>query len=355
MVGGSTIASPSSTTGTYVAVCSSGYALTSSDGTAFTKSAQQLSGLGLKKIIYHGGRFQIATNDGTARDMALLGVYTVNGSSFTAWPASSSDTLKTRNILATTGSVLAYGQDASSNLFWKSTDDMSSISSVSAGGGTDFNFHATDGSESVLIINAAGTTFCAATNLTSAGLSVSSGNHSGLTGQQVGCFYGNGNWIILSEAGNIGYKAAAGTSSLTQVSSVIGAVALRYGVWTGTKWVAAGDSGKVCNSSSIGTWASRTTGLSGNITAIANNGSVVMVCTDAGEIARSSDDGDTWTVLTAGNPFGGSALTFIKRRLTQWWTGGAGQKLASSADNGLVFTLVSTGAGSETIYDFEAV
>lgn len=356
LVGGSTVAVPSSTAGTYVAVCSNGYTLYGTDGASFTKSAQQLSGLHLKKIINHGGRFQIGTNDGTARDMSLLGMYTTNGSSFTAWPASASDNMKLRNILYTTGSILAYGQDASNNVSWKSTDEMSSISSTTVGGAGDFNFNATDGGEGVLIVDAtSNSNFCASTNLTSSGLTTSSGTQSGLTGNATGCFYGNGNWIVLSAAGNIGYKATASGTTLTQVSSVIGAVALRVGLWSGTKWIAAGDSGKLCNSSSIGTWTSRTTGLSGNITGIANNGSVIMVVTDIGEIARSTDDGDTWTVLSSGNPFGGSALTFIKRRLTQFWTGGAGQKIAASSDNGLTFTLVSTGSGSETIYDFEAV
>lgn len=357
LVGGSTVAVPSSTAGTYVAVCSNGYTLYGTDGASFTKSAQQLSGLHLKKIINHGGRFQIGTNDGTARDMSLLGMYTTNGSSFTAWPASASDNMKLRNILYTTGSILAYGQDASNNVSWKSIDDMTSISSsgVSVGGGGDFSIHATDGGEGVLILDVGGTGFCAATNLTSGGLVVSSGNHTGMTTAPTGCFYGNGNWIVLANNGTIGYKATPNGTALTSVASVVGAVALRYGLWTGTKWIAAGDSGKLCNSSSIGTWTSRTTGLSGNITSIANNGSVIMVVTDIGEIARSTDDGDTWTVLSSGNPFGGSALTFIKRRLTQFWTGGAGQKIAASSDNGLTFTLVSTGSGSETIYDFEAV
>lgn len=356
MVGGSTINPPSATAGIYVAACSSGYTLYSTDGITFSKSAQQLSGRDLRVVIQKGGRFHLICSDGIARDLSLNAIYTANGSSFTAWPASSTDNQLPKNILQTTGSVLVYGKDNSNNNTWKSIDNASTVG-FQANGSGDFTLHATDGAESFLMIATdSTTTFCAATSFTASNYNPTSGTHTGVgAGLQSAVGYGNSQWLIGTTIGDIYYKATPNATAITKVTSVIGAVPLRGEIlWTGTKWVARGDSGKFCNASSIGSWTSRTTGLAGNITGMAYYSGVLMLVTHLGEIARSTDNGDTWTLITgASNPFSGSVLNFIKYRLTKFWIGSTGAKLAQSSD-GITFSLVTT-SGSETIYDIEAV
>jgi hypothetical protein len=96
--------------------------------------------------------------------------------------------------------------------------------------------------------------------------------------------------------------------------------------------------------------------VTGNIVDIAYNNGMLFAVTSLGEITKSTDNGDTWAALdSTANPFGGSALKFIKFRKTKFWTGGVGGKLGQSNTDSTGFSLVTSGFGSTTINDFEAI
>ena len=339
--------------GTYVAVGASGKVSSSPDGSTWTLQATQFSGADISGCDQYNGRFHFYKN--AYGDSSAIGKYTTNGTSFTAWGTGGSNIWLGTTGRCTNGNAVCLNLQQTGAGSAYSVDNWTTSSSIS---GSTFStsstyFGAINGND---ILWVSGTTTTGAQYSQSGGVAASSISHGGVTVTAYSAVnFLNGVWLISGTNGVIAYKTTVNGTTLTQVNTMDSNNQANKFLYTGTKWVAAGNAGKVANASSIASWTNRTTGLSGNIVDMANNGAIVICVTDVGEIARSADDGDSWTVLSVpgSNPFGGTALTFVKYRLTQFWTGGGGGKLGASPD-GITFGLVNSGFGSSTIYGMEA-
>jgi hypothetical protein len=350
--GGGTI-SPIS--GTYVAVGTTGKLSSSTDGSAWTLQASQFSGNNIGGCDYYSGRFHFY--NGTSSTSA--GRYTSNGTSFTSWGTFSSAMIVTKTGQCTNGNSVVLNGTTSANSFWAySTDGWTNISGSSAGSGfntSDAYVGAINGNEVILCrTTTVGTQFLYSTNA-AVTLTLSSHSLGGTSSYTQTCVsFLNGYWLIGTQVGAIGTKTTVDGSALDLRTTLASGNQINGFLYTGTKWVAYGNSGAVSNASAITTWTSRTTGLVGNIVDMAYSGGIIVAVTSAGEIARSADNGDSWAILSSGNnPLLGNAIRFVKFRLTRFEVGGAGGKFGISSD-GLSFTLASIGMGSDTITGFEA-
>jgi hypothetical protein len=343
----------SPTSGTYVIVGGSGKVSSSSDGVTWNLQATQLGGNNLSCISYSNSGFPFASDVSSTTTMR----FTANGTVFSGNTTTNATSIKS---IATNANYAVFAgtlESTGGSQAIVSVMNGTSFSTSSIGNGATFSAKnvliTSDASSNFIAVITNGTGFDYTTGntaFTATGLTHSGGGSGTITSLN----YAGGYYLLGYSTGEISYKSSISSTTLTNVATVIGANQINKILYTGTKWAAVGNAGKVANSSAIGTWTSRTTGLAGNIVDAAYNGGILMVVTDAGEIARSLDNGDTWSILSgSNNPFGGSALKFIKFRLTNFWTGGAGGKLAASSD-GTSFSLVSTGMGSDTVNGFEA-
>jgi hypothetical protein len=342
--------------GLYVAVGSGGSVSSSTDGDTWVLQATQFSGADIIGIDQYNGRFHFYGNIASAGTNAIA-KYTTNGTTFTSWGSSTSgNIIISETSLCTNGNAIVTNFTKGSGTTTPfSTDNWTTLSdsAVSTNIPTSTPMMSAVNGNEILLLNQTGSS--------THWYSTSGGTNFNIvtTGATVvvgALAYLSGLYLIGSQSGLIYYKTSASSTTVTSTGfTLTGGNQVNKFIYTGVKWIAVGNAGKIANAASIGSWTARSTGLSGNIVDIANNGSIVVCVTSAGEVARSADDGDSWAILTSpsNNPFSGSALNFVKYRLTQFWAGGAGGKLGASPD-GNTFSLVTSGFGTNTIYDMEA-
>lgn len=348
---------PSPTQGLYVVVGASGKISSSTDGVNFTAQTVQLSGNNLSAVAYDGTAFLYCSSV----NANICTGYTINGTTFINGPNFASayaltGIAATSTVAMFAGTVATAGANVS-----LPGDNATTMAAVLIGSSTQWGTNqaliATDGTNFLAINNGtsgypsnydyalAGTVFTKSYMTHSGG---GSGTYTFLG-------YVGGYWMVGYSSGDISYKGTLTGTALTNTPSVVGSNAVNKIVFTGTKYVVGCSGGKVANATTIGTWTVRTTGLSGNITGMAYFGGSLVIGTDQGEVALSTNNGDSWTILnSAANPFGGSAISFVKYRLTKFWIGSAGGKLGQSSD-GTAFSLVPSNFGTATINDMEAI
>jgi hypothetical protein len=355
LVGGTSSANASVASGTYLATCSQGKAVKSSDGTTWAASTTGYgSGINLKEIATIAGRFVILPDGGTDTKS------TTDGTTYSALSLSGSTT---RHLYSSTSAALITYTGNGNNVAYSTAGTSFTTPTVSNNNQTLLGINGNDviqtGENGVASIP----TFSTSTD---GGQTWSTGSsHSGgithTTYTTIG--YANGYWLFGNAGGEIGYKTTLTGTTITAATESI-TTALRKFKWTGTKIVAFADSGQVANVASAPTssFTNRTSNASGNFTAAEYSGGVLMAVTDTGEIIRSTDNGDTWAALgttggTPANPFAGSALNFIVFLKGKWWTGGANAKIGQSSDGGLTFQLIDLSAliGTATVYNLAAI
>ena len=134
-------------------------------------------------------------------------------------------------------------------------------------------------------------------------------------------YSGNGFWIAVGAGGTVLTStdgkswAAAATGSTADLRAVTVQVISSY------TFVAVGDNGTVVSSADNGvTWATRTSGLTGNFLAISPSTSQ-LVATGAGGLVATSPDGVTWTQRVSGTT---ADLFSVLSGLSQYVAVGAG-------------------------------
>lgn len=347
---------PSSSSGLYIISGSNGKWASSTTGTDFT--AQTAFGVDpLRDILYHDGRFHIV-KVGPMGSFSNLISYTTNGTSLTAWSNGGGDTPVMKGLSLNSARNMIYVDlnPGGSHYLAYSITNGTTASRFTPQGLDGPSFATFDNIGNVVWYSKGGNYTVAESAALNDPASAVAITHTGYTLANLSCArWLNGYFLVGQTTGQIAYKTTFNATAHTNVTSVIGANPIKGFLWTGAKWIAVAGSGATCNASAIGTWVSRPTGATGDINDIAHANGSTRVVTQHGEIATSTDHGDSWTLTAAHqNPFTGSAIHFIKYRLSRWWAGGDGGKLAQLSDDGATWVLVNADMGSEAIYDFEA-
>jgi hypothetical protein len=361
LIGGSqsgSVTPPTPVSGTFVLVGSNGKVSISTDDITYilqsSGSYPLFSGANLNTVFANVGRFHIFSN--ISGDVISNAKYIVgsSGASVTAWGSSgaSGNYFISKAGVCSNGNLVFLRGNLIGTQIGYSTTNGTTAAAVTPNVSGNFS-GGINGNDILMCHNSASLGFSASND---GGASYStSGVHTGLTGtpstNEVAFL--NGQWLIGTNDGQIGTKTTATGTALTLRHTSSGGNQVNKFLYTGTKWVAFCNSGKVENASVIGTWTSRTTGLAGNIVSAAYNSGTIVIGTSTGEMAYSTDNGDTWTNCT-GNPFGGAAIFAVEYIVGKFRVSGASGKYATSSD-GITFSAVTSSFGSDTIYAIAAV
>lgn len=174
--------------------------------------------------------------------------------------------------------------------------------------------------------------------------------HTGLTDAQYGTYL-NGNFIFGGTTGNIAYKTVVDSTALTPITTNLASAHVLGMEFTGNKylcWTATSLSNGGSPTSIAGTYTSCTTaffttaGMTGNIINMEVLGGTIVAVTDTGDVAKSINDGTSWTKLTSGqNPLSGVQITDIDTINNNFWIFGDNGLAAYSA-SGSSFTAITT-------------
>lgn len=119
----------------------------------------------------------------------------------------------------------------------------------------------------------------------------------------------NDRWVLVTSGGS--YFYSSGTLAIWDAISSGGLAALGA-AWTGTKFVGFTASNIIFSATGTATWSSTANPslFAGNAVAMAYDGGSLIVVSSTGVVAKSSDEGATWSVLGS---IGATAVTALTR------------------------------------------
>jgi hypothetical protein len=128
-------------------------------------------------------------------------------------------------------------------------------------------------------------------------------------GDSAGLAAGESGGVTTVSASSDSLSDSAAVTVLGTLRSSGTASALNAVVWTGTQFVAVGDSGAVVTSPDGVTWTPRTSGTSSQLRAVAWSGALLVAVGDGGDV-RTSPNGVTWTARASGTTGDLNGLTW---------------------------------------------
>lgn len=167
-------------------------------------------------------------------------------------------------------------------------------------------------------------------------------------------YNGSSVWVAVGGGGKIQRSTNAGVTWADATTPSFGSDSVLGVVWTGTRFVACGSSGKIAVSTDGDVWTQKTSGLSVSFLAVEYGNGILIAVGGSGGLARSTDNGDTWTNPTSA--FGTTGINGLAYGAGRWITVGSSGVMATSTDDGANWSAIGTSSFAGTainavIYD----